>query len=212
METTLAQTETQTDRKSVLHVGCGSPRDNSLNAYFRDKERWQEIRLDINPNAKPDIVSDIRDMSPVDSESMDAVWSSHNIEHLHSWEVPGALKEFYRVLKPGGFLLITLPSIEVVAKHIVENGLETPMYHSPAGPITPVDTIFGHQASLMRGEHFMAHKTAFTPKTLAQKLQVAGFDMIQVTESGFDLWALAFRDHTQRTESIQLRSGNTPTA
>ena len=43
--------------------------------------------------------------------SVDAVFSSHNIEHLYPHEVPLALKEFMRVLKPDGFVLMTCPDL-----------------------------------------------------------------------------------------------------
>jgi predicted SAM-dependent methyltransferase len=42
-------------------------------------------------------------MKAVASESVDAIFSSHNIEHLYPHEVPVALAEFIRVLKPGLF-------------------------------------------------------------------------------------------------------------
>ena len=35
------------------------------------------------------------DMSMVDSAAVDAVWSSHNLEHLYAHEVPVALGEFH---------------------------------------------------------------------------------------------------------------------
>ncbi|WP_353740161.1 hypothetical protein [Desulfonatronum lacustre] len=33
---------------------------------------------------------------------MNAVYSAHNIEHVHAFEVPQVLKEFLRVLKRSG--------------------------------------------------------------------------------------------------------------
>jgi predicted SAM-dependent methyltransferase len=100
---------------------------------------WREIRLDIDPVVAPDIVAAITNMEDVATESVDAVWSSHSLEHLFPHEVPLALQEFARILKPGGFVLITLPDIEEVAKHIAGGNLEDPLYVSPAGPISPID-------------------------------------------------------------------------
>ena len=62
-------------------------------------------------------------------------------------------REFARVLKPDGFLLITLPDLEEVAKHIARGNLEEPLYvsppgNSPAGPISPIDILFGHRQSM----------------------------------------------------------------
>src|SRR5262249_45748271 len=149
---------------------------------------WQEVRLDLDPAVQPDIVCSITDMSPVPAASMDAVWSSHNLEHLQRHEVPLALKEFLRVLKPRGLLLLTLPDLQQVARFVVEDRLEDEAYTSSSGPITPLDMIFGHTASLARGNAFMAHRTGFTARTLHKVLSEAGFVQITLRRgTSFDL-------------------------
>lgn len=182
----------QADKKQVLHVGCGFYKPEKLHASFRNDE-WQEIRLDINPLAKPDIVADMKDMSSVASESVDAVWSSHNLEHLYAHEVPVALNEFWRVLRLGGHVLITLPDIQKLGAAIAAGDLEEAVYMSPAGPICPIDILYGHRPSIEMGNTFMAHKTGFTMKTLGQKLVDAGFEKVRVESRGFDLWATGFK-------------------
>lgn len=147
------------------------------------------MRLDIEPSVKPHIVASITDMQRVPDDSVDAVWSSHNLEHLWAHEVPLALAEFRRVLKPTGFLLLTLPDLTPVAKLVAEGKLEEPAYESAAGPITPLDILFGHGPSLAEGKHFMAHKTGFTATTLQAHLERAGFTTGEVWSEGFDLWA-----------------------
>jgi ubiquinone/menaquinone biosynthesis C-methylase UbiE len=52
------------------------------------------------------------DMSAVADASVDAIFSSHNIEHLYPHEVPVALGEFLRVLKPDGFAIITWGTLQ----------------------------------------------------------------------------------------------------
>jgi ubiquinone/menaquinone biosynthesis C-methylase UbiE len=54
------------------------------------------------------------DMSAVETSSMDALYSSHNIEHVYAHEVPKALAEFKRVLRPDGFVIITCPDIQAI--------------------------------------------------------------------------------------------------
>jgi ubiquinone/menaquinone biosynthesis C-methylase UbiE len=127
----------------------------------------------------------------VASASVDAVWSSHNLEHLFASEVPLALGEFFRVLRPGGAALITLPDLQAVAELVASDKLEDVAYVSPAGPIAPLDMIYGYGASIARGNVFMAHRTGFTAKTLAGALGRAGFCQVQVEREGFNLWALA---------------------
>ena len=134
------------------------------------------------------------DMSPVASGSVDAVWSSHNLEHLQRHEVPSALAEFLRVLKPSGLLLLTLPDLQQVARLVVEDRLEDRAYTSASGPITPLDMIFGHTASLARGNRYMAHRTGFTARTLQLVLVEAGFVEVTLRRGGsFDLWATAYK-------------------
>ena len=94
-----------------MNVGCGYPLRQKLHPHFHGSE-WREVRLDLDPARQPDIVCSITDMSPVAADSVDAVWSSHNLEHLQRHEVPVALAEFLRVLKPAGLLLLTLPDLQ----------------------------------------------------------------------------------------------------
>ena len=181
-----------TDVKTVLHVGCGHYNPKKLHKQFQN-EGWKEIRFDIDPAVQPDILGDMTDMTAVSDTSMDAIWSSHNIEHLYWHDVPVALREFHRVLKVGGFVYMTLPDIQAVAKHVAEGNLEDPLYDSPAGPISAIDILYGHRASINRGNHFMAHKTAFTSKTLAQRLYEAGFDGVRTQSETLNLWAIGYK-------------------
>ncbi len=177
--------------RTLLHVGCGPARPDRLPLCFRGPA-WNEVRLDIDPRVQPDIVGSITDLSMLADASIDAIWSSHNIEHLHSYEVAAALAGFRRVLKDDGFALITLPDLRAVARHIADDQLDHPLYISPAGPISALDIVFGHQASIAAGNDFMAHRTGFTASTLGAALIGAGFHEVRVHEGRhFDLWAIA---------------------
>jgi len=179
--------------KTVLNVGCGYPLRQKLHRHFHGPE-WREIRLDLDPAVRPDIVCSITEMRPVAANTIDAIWSSHNLEHLQRHEVPQALAEFIRVLKPHGLLLLTLPDLQQVAQLVVEDRLEDQAYHSPSGPVTPLDMIFGHTASVARGNPFMAHRTGFTARTLHKVLIEAGFVEVSLRPgTAFDLWATAHK-------------------
>lgn len=179
--------------KRVLHVGCGLFNPQKLHHWFRTKE-WQEVRLDIDPEVSPDVVASITDMSVVESFSYDALYSSHNLEHLYPHEVPVALGEFVRVLRPDGYALITCPDLQAVALHVAKGRLEEVLYNSPAGPISPIDILYGHRASMERGNIFMAHRTGFTAHSLGKAITKAGFAQARVQRaSGYNLWAVAYR-------------------
>ncbi|MCK5729000.1 MAG: methyltransferase domain-containing protein [Methylococcales bacterium] len=174
----------------LLHVGCGHKTLKQLPPFFH--ENWDEVRLDLNPETKPDIVGSVVDLSAIDNQSMDTIYSSHNLEHLYSHEVAPALKEFARVLKPTGFTVITLPDLQRVAQLVVDDQLMEVAYQSGLGPVSAIDMVYGHRASVESGNHFMPHKTGFTQKSLADALINANFQEVRVIRGNhYDLWAIA---------------------
>lgn len=177
--------------QTLLHVGCGSSNISALPRFF-SAGGWSEIRYDLDPDVQPDVVGDSRDLSLFETGSIDAVFSSHNIEHVSSFDVPVVLREFRRVLRAEGLLVVMCPDIESVAQAIVERRLEQPLYTSPAGPITAVDILYGFQRSIQAGNEYMAHKMAFTADTLAGYLLDAGFSSATILrDTGYGLTALA---------------------
>jgi len=177
----------------VLHVGCGMPEETGLHERFRGPE-WSELRLDVDPDVQPDIVASITDMSPVPDRAVDAVYSHHNIEHVFAHEVTVVMQEFFRVLRPGGEVLLATPDLQNVARTIASGRLEDPLYTSGAGKITALDIVYGLRSDIVTGREFMAHRTGFTRGTLARRLGAAGFVDVEVTRAApYALWARARR-------------------
>lgn len=185
--------------KTLLHVGCGANTIRQTTPGFNDGT-WQEIRFDINEKNKPDIIGSMTDMAAISAESIDAIFASHNIEHLYFHEVFIALAEFRRVLKLDGFCIITCPDLQAVSALIAEDKLLDSAYQSPAGPITPLDIVYGHSPSIMQGNHHMAHRCGFTKNALSQVLLQSSFTNVQVIQriDHFDLWALACKANAPR--------------
>lgn len=178
--------------RKVLHVGCGAANPAKLPEAFFPADAWSELRLDIDPGVEPDIVASITDMSAVPTGSVDGVWSAHNLEHLWSHEVPLALREFRRVLCPGGFAAMTMPDLQSVAEQIVAGNLEGAAYMSAMGPITPLDMLYGFRPAIAEGNIFMGHRTGYIASSLAAHLIAAGFTDVRVQrDGGFALWATA---------------------
>jgi ubiquinone/menaquinone biosynthesis C-methylase UbiE len=195
-----------------LHVGCGPKHKDRTTAGFNTPD-WQELRFDIDPAVKPDIQGTMTDMAAVASERMDALFSSHNIEHLYPHEVPVALREFHRVLQPAGFAVITCPDLQSVCALVAEDKLLEPAYTSPAGPIAPLDILYGHRPALAHGNLYMAHKCGFTERVLIATLQQAGFASIASRRRSapfYDLWAVASK-HTLDEHALRaLAAGHIP--
>lgn len=179
--------------KQFLHVGCGSKyKDRTTKAFSSDE--WAELRFDIDESVQPDLVGTMTNMSSVRSESVDAVFSSHNLEHLYPHEIPVALEEFLRVLKPDGIAVITCPDLRSVCALVADDKLTDSVYTSPAGPIAPIDILYGLRSSMAQGNLYMAHRCGFTQKVLTGTLQSSGFKSVATASRGhpyFDLWAVA---------------------
>lgn len=197
--------------RKFLHVGCGPARKPHVAPGFLSDE-WQEIRLDIDQTAEPDVVCSMLDMAPVPDASVDAVYSSHNIEHLYPHEVALALAEFLRVLKPDGILVLTCPDLQSVCRLIAEDRLTETAYVSPAGPIAPLDILYGHRPQLAAGNLFMAHHTGFTVRTLAEALRSAGFCSVagRSRSLSLDLWIVASKALLSEDEISRLAETHIP--
>jgi hypothetical protein len=178
--------------KTFLHVGCGPVHKENTTAEF-SSDNWRELRFDIDANVNPDYVGTMTDMSAIKDSFVDAIYSSHNIEHLYAHEVAQALSEFKRVLNEDGFLIVTCPDLQEVAKLVAEDKLTEVAYTSPAGPITPLDILYGFRASVAQGNTHMAHRCGFTATALRGTLVAAGFASVATMRrpAAYDLWAIA---------------------
>jgi predicted SAM-dependent methyltransferase len=147
-----------TGPRTVLAVGCGS---DTL-------PQWADAgyvvhRLDIDPNMKPDVVASMTDMGPIGP--YDVVYCSHSLEHLYPHEVPIALAEFRRVLKPGGKAVIFVPDLEGVA----------PTTDPLVGGLCGLHLYYGDSRCIPTMP-YMAHHCGFVSSTLLDAMVAAGFE------------------------------------
>ncbi len=196
--------------KSFLHVGCGPVTQSSLIGF--NSPDWREIRFDIDPNVKPDILGTLTDMALVESGSVDALFSSHNIEHVYPHEVHLALREFHRVIKDDGMVVITCPDLQSVCAAVAQDRLLDPLYESPAGPISAIDILYGYRTSIARGNTYMAHKCGFTYSTLNNAFREAGFacSFGGSRPEHYDLWLMAFKTQRSNEEMMQIAKAYLP--
>lgn len=180
--------------KKLLHAGCGS----KLNKVPHEFGAMKEVRLDLNPQVAPDIIASIVAMPMVEDESFDAVFCSHCLEHLYAFEVAMALREFARVLKSGGMLRIHVPDLQSIGGKIALDEIDSILYPSLIGFITPLDMLYGHQGSVGSGNLYMQHRTGFTQSLLKRRLEDAGFGKIDIDrETKFELVAHAFKSEAE---------------
>ena len=175
-----------------LNVGCG-PVGSGLRPPSLCGRGWTEVRLDIDPAVQPDVLSPANQLTPVADAAIDAVFSSHCIEHLYLDEAVPALREWKRVLRPDGFLLLVCPDLQAAAEMISQDRLLEIAY---AG-ITPYDIVFSHQGLVAQGRaaghSFMEHKSGYTSSLLRGLVNEAGFATHAVLRlrSRFELWLIA---------------------
>jgi len=186
--------------KTLLHVGCASLNISDLKGFNNDD--WKEIRFDIDKNRNPDIVGTLTDMSLVKTASVDAVYSAYNIDHIYPHEVPIALKEFYRVLKKDGIVVIRCPDIQSVCEAVAKDKLLEPFYESPVGPIFPIDILFGNRQAVAKGNEYMAKKGGFTYSVLNNAFGEAGFKIRYGgrVKNGRELALVAFKQKKSEEE------------
>lgn len=178
--------------KVVLNVGCGPHPSGELRHVFPPPE-WRELRLDINPAVAPDIVASMTDLHMFADGSVDGVFSSDNIEHLDAHLVAPTFAEFARVLAVPGLFMVIVPDLRQIAERILAGGLEEPVFDTPAGPIAPIDMIYGHRGAIAGGRPEMAHRTGFTAESLDRALRAAGFDPVTLHKGHYALVALAHK-------------------
>jgi SAM-dependent methyltransferase len=143
--------------RTVLIAGCGEEGQQWT------EQGWSVVRLDIDPRTKPDIVGSMTDLG--DIGPYDAVACNNALEHLYPHEVNDALKEFHRVLKPGGHAIIQVPDLQDVKP--TEDLI-------PEIGMSGLHLYYGDAALIPEYPH-MAHHSGVVEDTLKRVLEMAGF-------------------------------------
>ena len=178
--------------KRVLNVGGGSKSIPLPSEYGG----FAHVLLDIDPQGAPDIVLDGRRLGELAPGQFDAIYCSHNLEHYFRHDVPKVLAGFFHVLKPGGFAQIRVPDLIELMRRVVQGkiDLEETLYVSPAGPIAPLDVIYGFGRQIeTSGVDFFAHKTGFSDQSLSRAVERAGFSPNFARVADLEINLLAFK-------------------
>lgn len=177
--------------KKLIHVGCGAAgREQVMLEDFRGDD-WMHIRVDVDPEVDPDVVDDIRVLRTFDHRSVDGVYASHVLEHLHPNEAMAAIKSFMRVLRPGGIIFAMVPDIGLACEWVARGAGLDVIYESPGGPITPIDMIYGYRPYTLHNP-YQVHRCGYTVDSLKGLFVESGCTKVKVRKGpGFDLWALA---------------------
>jgi predicted SAM-dependent methyltransferase len=100
---------------SELLIGCGASRDRRITIAGRP-DGWSDLTtLDQNEDHSPDVVHDLEDIPlPFAANTFDEIHAYEVLEHTGrqgDWRFFFAqFSDFWRILKPGGWLAATCPS------------------------------------------------------------------------------------------------------
>lgn len=196
--------------KKVLHIHSGAYAAGKIHKAFQGEE-WQEVRLDDKAAANPDILSAITDLQSIEDESYDAVFNAHSLPKIYFYQLEHTLKEWLRVLKEEGMLVLSVPDMRTAANYIARDKALMSLYDTPVGPVTPLDIVYGHRKLIGQGSEWHQHKMGFTPSMIGNMLREMGFSNINVTIEGFNIWAVGYKlpfDHPKRVEKVVVATAS----
>lgn len=94
-------------RGKILDLGCGPEKilDTKECVGVDSMKDVQMFGIPMNPDVKMDVAT----LPLFAGSAVDGIFSSHLLEHIYYREVPSVLREWFRVLKVGGYLVLYLP-------------------------------------------------------------------------------------------------------
>jgi predicted SAM-dependent methyltransferase len=150
--------KTRIQDKTLLNIGCGfNPKDNFIN-----------LNLEWNPGI--DICWDITtERIPLASNSLEGIFTEHCLEHISFEKCFENLKEFHRLLKPGGTIRIVVPDAEVYfdlyQARKTNKSVQLPYGENEETPVISINRIFRSHD----------HLFIYDFETMALLLKKAGF-------------------------------------
>ena len=156
-----------------LNLGCG---DKILEGYVNVDV------VDERAGAVPDINCDISDLSVFEDNCAEEILAVHVVEHFWRWEVVDVLKEWVRVLKPGGKMILECPNL-ISACEAVLNNPEQASQPGPEGQRS-MWVLYGDPRWK---DPLMTHRWAYTPSSLAQIMYEAGLRTLMQEPAQFKL-------------------------
>lgn len=164
-----------------LNIGCGGRRIDG----FTGVDAVQRPAADIIARA---------DNIPLPDGSVEEIMAIHLWEHFYRWDCDKVIAEWSRLLQPGGRLVLELPNLIKCCENVIHGRMV-------GGKEPDQLSMWGLYGDPREGDEFMAHRWAWSPKTLKDFLEAKGF--IKIYERPTQ-WHPAGRDHRDmRIEAIR---------
>lgn len=156
-----------------LNLGCG---DKLLPGYVNVDT------VDERAGRVPDVQCDIRSLPVFEDNSADEILAVHVVEHFWRWEVVDLLKEWVRVLKPGGKMVLECPNLLSACQELLKDP-DKNASASSAGQRT-MWVFYGDPAWK---DPLMTHRWGYTPRSLAEVMFQAGLTKLRQEPAQFKL-------------------------
>jgi len=156
-----------------LNLGCG---DKIIDGY---------INVDVvivRAGKKPDVICDLHNLRVFESNSVDEILAVHVVEHFWQWEVVDILKEWVRVLKPGGKMILECPNLISAAEEFLKNP-DIAAIGAKEGQRS-MWVFYGDPAWK---DPLMIHRWGYTPRSLATVMSYAGLCDLKQEPAQFKL-------------------------
>jgi SAM-dependent methyltransferase len=176
-------THRATEHRQVFAAPSGAPL--RLNLGCGDKILPGYVNVDLAPSrgAKPpDVLCDLRDLAVFPSAVADEVMAIHVVEHFWRWEVTAVLKEWARVLKPGGRMVIECPNLLTACAELLK-APEEGARPGREGQRT-MWVLYGDPAW---ADPLMCHRWNYTPQSLQELLEEVGLVHVRQEPAQFKL-------------------------
>jgi predicted SAM-dependent methyltransferase len=151
-------------------IGMGKNMDRLHIGGRETKAGWKIFN--VQPADNVDFVGNIQDLSMFADGSWDEIYASHVLEHVPQMRMMSTVKGLYRILKPGGKIMISVPDLETLCR------LFTHPQMSARGRFDVMTIMFGGQA-----DEFDFHYVGLSWEILSSYLADAGFSRIERVSS-----------------------------
>ena len=130
-------------------------------------EGW--VNVDLVEYGGVNLVQDVRRLLQFESDTVDLIYAGHVLEHFYYDEALDALREWVRVLKPGGVMKVAVPGLELVVEKMLncESPLEQPIQAMLYGGR-------GRWETYREDDELSRHHYSWTKYKLSQTLKEVG--------------------------------------
>jgi ubiquinone/menaquinone biosynthesis C-methylase UbiE len=131
---------------------------------------------------RPDVVCDLHDLATFADASADEILTVHVVEHFWRWEIADVLREWVRVLKPGGRMIVECPNLQSACQTFLQNPREF-AHEDQRGQ----QTMWVFYGDPKWKDPLMIHRWGYTPESLQQLLAQVGLKDVRQEPAQYKL-------------------------